>query len=125
MIIGMARQLHDGMIEYDDGTPASTPQMAYDVNSPNIGFQLHQLHAEKSGFQEAGQELQTVDDFHRIRDPVPVQVPEDQVLLQKPTVGEVGDVLGQGRRVLQPLQEGGHQQQGGPVQRVLLDLNYR
>lgn len=31
MIIGMARQLHDGMIDYDDGTPASTPQMAYDV----------------------------------------------------------------------------------------------
>ena len=31
MIIGMPRQLHDGMIDYDDGTPASTPQMAYDV----------------------------------------------------------------------------------------------
>lgn len=31
MIIGMARQLQDGMIDYDDGTPASTPQMAYDV----------------------------------------------------------------------------------------------
>lgn len=25
MIIGMPRQLHDGMIDYDDGTPASTP----------------------------------------------------------------------------------------------------
>lgn len=31
MIIGMARQLYDGMIDYDDGTPVSTPQMAYDV----------------------------------------------------------------------------------------------
>lgn len=25
MIIGMPRQLHDGMIDYDDGTPASAP----------------------------------------------------------------------------------------------------
>ena len=25
MIIGMPPQLHDGMIEYDDGTPASAP----------------------------------------------------------------------------------------------------
>jgi len=33
MIIGMPRQLHDGMIDYDDGTPASTPQMAYDVSN--------------------------------------------------------------------------------------------
>jgi ubiquinol-cytochrome c reductase cytochrome c1 subunit len=32
MIIGMPRPLYDGMIEYDDGTPASTPQMAYDVS---------------------------------------------------------------------------------------------
>ena len=32
MIIGMAPQLHDGMIEYDDGTPASAPQMAHDVS---------------------------------------------------------------------------------------------
>ena len=31
MIIGMPRQLYDGMIDYDDGTPVSTPQMAYDV----------------------------------------------------------------------------------------------
>lgn len=31
MIIGMARQLYDGMLDYDDGTPTSTPQMAYDV----------------------------------------------------------------------------------------------
>lgn len=31
MIIGMPRQLHDGLIEYEDGTPASTPQMANDV----------------------------------------------------------------------------------------------
>jgi ubiquinol-cytochrome c reductase cytochrome c1 subunit len=41
MIIGMARQLHDGLIEYDDGTPASTPQMAYDVKLIIVGFQLH------------------------------------------------------------------------------------
>lgn len=33
MVIGMARQLFDGMIDYDDGTPASTPQMAYDVTN--------------------------------------------------------------------------------------------
>jgi len=33
MIIGMPRQLHDGMIDYDDGTPASAPQMAYDVSN--------------------------------------------------------------------------------------------
>ena len=33
MIIGMSRQLQDGMIDYDDGTPASTPQMAYDVTN--------------------------------------------------------------------------------------------
>jgi ubiquinol-cytochrome c reductase cytochrome c1 subunit len=31
MIIGMPRQLQDGLIEYEDGTPASTPQMANDV----------------------------------------------------------------------------------------------
>lgn len=31
MIIGMTRQLNDGMIEFEDGTPASTPQMANDV----------------------------------------------------------------------------------------------
>jgi len=33
MIIGMARQLYDGLIEYEDGTPASTPQMANDVSN--------------------------------------------------------------------------------------------
>ena len=32
MIIGMSRQLHDGMMSYEDGTPASTPQMAHDVS---------------------------------------------------------------------------------------------
>jgi ubiquinol-cytochrome c reductase cytochrome c1 subunit len=32
MIIGMPRQLHDGMMKFDDGTPASTPQMAHDVS---------------------------------------------------------------------------------------------
>ena len=32
MIIGMPRPLYDGMMEYDDGTPASTPQMSYDVS---------------------------------------------------------------------------------------------
>jgi len=31
MVIGMPRQLHDGMLKFDDGTPASTPQMAHDV----------------------------------------------------------------------------------------------
>ena len=31
MIIAMPPQLHDGMIEYDDGTPSSAPQMANDV----------------------------------------------------------------------------------------------
>lgn len=33
MIIGMPRQLHDGLIEYEDGTPASAPQMAFDVSN--------------------------------------------------------------------------------------------
>lgn len=32
MIIGMSKQLHDGMLSYDDGTPASAPQMAHDVS---------------------------------------------------------------------------------------------
>ena len=32
MIIAMPPQLHDGMIEYDDGTPSSAPQMAHDVS---------------------------------------------------------------------------------------------
>lgn len=31
MIIGMPRQLYDGLVDYEDGTPASTPQMANDV----------------------------------------------------------------------------------------------
>lgn len=31
MIIGMPRQLYDGLIDFEDGTPASTPQMANDV----------------------------------------------------------------------------------------------
>lgn len=31
MIIGMPRQLYDGLLDYEDGTPASTPQMANDV----------------------------------------------------------------------------------------------
>jgi len=29
MIIGMPRQLYDGMMKYEDGTPASTPQKVY------------------------------------------------------------------------------------------------
>eukprot|EP01017_Pseudomicrothorax_dubius_P000780 TRINITY_DN0_c2606_g1_i1.p1 TRINITY_DN0_c2606_g1~~TRINITY_DN0_c2606_g1_i1.p1 ORF type:complete len:234 (-),score=67.41 TRINITY_DN0_c2606_g1_i1:83-784(-) len=33
MIIGMPRQLYDGLVDYEDGTPASTPQMAYDVSN--------------------------------------------------------------------------------------------
>lgn len=33
MIIGMPRQLYDGLIDYEDGTPASAPQMAYDVSN--------------------------------------------------------------------------------------------
>lgn len=49
MIIGMSRQLHDGMLQYEDGTPASTPQMAHDVscfldyleNHDNPDFSLH------------------------------------------------------------------------------------
>lgn len=32
MIIAMPPQLHDGMIEYEDGTPSSIPQMAHDVS---------------------------------------------------------------------------------------------
>ena len=33
MIIGMPRQLYDGLIDYEDGTAASAPQMAYDVSN--------------------------------------------------------------------------------------------
>lgn len=33
MIIGMPRQLKDGMLDYEDGTPASTPQMSADVSN--------------------------------------------------------------------------------------------
>lgn len=33
MVIGMPRQLYDGLLDYEDGTPASTPQMAYDVSN--------------------------------------------------------------------------------------------
>lgn len=53
MIIGMPRQLHDGMLTFDDGTPASTPQMAHDVSCfldfienhqyPDIRLQLNML----------------------------------------------------------------------------------
>jgi ubiquinol-cytochrome c reductase cytochrome c1 subunit len=32
MIIAMPPQLHDGMIEFEDGTPSSAPQMANDVS---------------------------------------------------------------------------------------------
>lgn len=32
MIIAMPSQLHDGMIEYEDGVPSSAPQMAHDVS---------------------------------------------------------------------------------------------
>jgi len=32
MIIAMPPQLHDGMIEYNDGTKSSAPQMAHDVS---------------------------------------------------------------------------------------------
>lgn len=32
MIIAMPPQLHDGMIEYEDGTPSSAPQMAHDIS---------------------------------------------------------------------------------------------
>ena len=28
----MARQIHDGGVEYEDGTPATTSQMAHDVS---------------------------------------------------------------------------------------------
>ena len=33
MIIGMPKQLVDGLIDYEDGTPSSSPQMASDVSS--------------------------------------------------------------------------------------------
>ena len=32
MILGMPPQLYDGMLEYEDGTKASAPQMAHDVS---------------------------------------------------------------------------------------------
>jgi len=43
MIIGMPRQLHDGMMSYDDGTPASTPQMAHDVSCFLDFLENHEL----------------------------------------------------------------------------------
>ncbi|CAD8086567.1 unnamed protein product [Paramecium sonneborni] len=45
MIIGMVRQLHDGLVDYEDGTPASTPQMAFDVTN------FIQFVQRRSGFQ--------------------------------------------------------------------------
>jgi ubiquinol-cytochrome c reductase cytochrome c1 subunit len=38
MIIGMPRQLYDGLVEFEDGTPASTPQMANDVCKLSSAF---------------------------------------------------------------------------------------
>ena len=45
MIIGMPRQLYDGLIDYEDGTPASTPQMANDVANFIIFMQRRAGHA--------------------------------------------------------------------------------
>ena len=45
MVIGMPRQLYDGLIDYDDGTPASTPQMAFDVS--NYLYFLQRRHGHK------------------------------------------------------------------------------
>lgn len=47
MVIGMPRQLADGMIDFDDGTPASTPQMAFDVS--NYIFFLQRRAGGKNG----------------------------------------------------------------------------
>lgn len=33
MIIGMPRQLYDDLLDYEDGNPTSTPQMANDVTN--------------------------------------------------------------------------------------------
>jgi len=43
MIIGMPRQLHDGMLKFEDGTPASTPQMAHDVSTFLDFLENHQV----------------------------------------------------------------------------------
>jgi ubiquinol-cytochrome c reductase cytochrome c1 subunit len=51
MIIGMPRQLHDGMLDYEDGTPASTPQMANDVSNFLCYMQRRQ------GFQRPDKEI--------------------------------------------------------------------
>ena len=45
MIIGMPRQLVDGLLEYEDGTPASTPQMANDVANFIIFMQRRAGHS--------------------------------------------------------------------------------
>ena len=45
MIIGMPRQLYDGLIDYEDGTPASTPQMANDVANFIIFMQRRHGHS--------------------------------------------------------------------------------
>jgi len=46
MIIGMPRQLYDGMLEYEDGTPASTPQLAYDVSN-FIGYMQRRIGSKR------------------------------------------------------------------------------
>lgn len=45
MIIGMPRQLYDGLIDYEDGTPASAPQMANDVANFIIFMQRRSGHS--------------------------------------------------------------------------------
>lgn len=53
MIIGMPRQLVDGLIDYDDGTPASTPQMAFDVSNFIMYMQ------RRSGFSKPDKSVRT------------------------------------------------------------------
>lgn len=53
--IGMARVLFDGLVEYDDGTPATTSQMAKDVTTFLAWCSEPELDARhKMGLQAVG-----------------------------------------------------------------------
>lgn len=47
MIVGMPPQLHDGIIEYEDGTPNSAPQMAHDVSEYLMYLARHKTPDQK------------------------------------------------------------------------------
>lgn len=47
MIVGMPPQLHDGIIEFEDGTPNSAPQMAHDVSEYLMYLARHKCPDQK------------------------------------------------------------------------------